>query len=44
MGLRTNFGELIETEAVPFLPVLRYKATGLRKREVWISIQRGDAW
>ena len=27
--------ELVETEAVPFLPVLRYKATGLRKREVW---------
>src|SRR2546425_5336689 len=27
--------ELVEAEAVPFLPVLRYKATGLRKREVW---------
>jgi len=27
--------ELIEGEAVPFLPVLRYKSTGLRKREVW---------
>lgn len=27
--------ELVESEAVPFLPVLRYKRSGLRKREVW---------
>jgi hypothetical protein len=27
--------ELVESEAVPFLPVLRYKATGLRKRALW---------
>ena len=27
--------ELVEREAVPFLPVLRYNSTGLRKREVW---------
>jgi len=27
--------ELVESEAVPFLPVLRYKASGLRKRAVW---------
>jgi hypothetical protein len=27
--------ELAESEAVPFLPVLRYKPTGLRKREIW---------
>jgi hypothetical protein len=27
--------ELVEAEAVPLLPSLRYKATGLRKREVW---------
>ena len=27
--------ELVEGEAVPFLPILRCKATGLRKREVW---------
>jgi hypothetical protein len=27
--------DLVEAEAVPFLPALRYKATGLRKREVW---------
>jgi len=27
--------ELVEGEAVPFVPVLRYKPTGLRKREVW---------
>ena len=31
----TLVAELAESEAVPFLPVLRYKATGLRKREVW---------
>ncbi len=27
--------ELVESEAVPFLSVLRYKPSGLRKREVW---------
>lgn len=27
--------ELVEAESVPFLPILRYKATGLRKRAVW---------
>jgi hypothetical protein len=27
--------ELVEAEAVPFLPVLRYKLSGLRKREIW---------
>ena len=27
--------ELVEAEAVPFLPVLRYKASGLRKRDIW---------
>lgn len=27
--------ELVDGESVPFLPVLRYKATGLRKRAVW---------
>lgn len=27
--------ELVEGEAVPLLPVLRYQASGLRKREVW---------
>ncbi|AGA26318.1 BREX-2 system adenine-specific DNA-methyltransferase PglX [Singulisphaera acidiphila] len=27
--------ELVEAEAVSFLPVLRYKPSGLRKREVW---------
>jgi hypothetical protein len=27
--------ELVEGEAVPFLPVLRYKPSGLRKREIW---------
>ena len=27
--------ELVEAGDVPFLPVLRYKATSLRKREVW---------
>ena len=38
---RTDFdvaalvNELIESESVPFLPVLRYKPSGLRKRKVW---------
>jgi hypothetical protein len=27
--------ELVEAESVPLLPILRYKPTGLRKREVW---------
>jgi hypothetical protein len=27
--------EIVEGEAVPFLPILRYKTSGLRKREVW---------
>jgi hypothetical protein len=27
--------ELVESEAVPFLPVLRYKSSGLRKRVLW---------
>ncbi len=27
--------ELVEGEAVPFLPILRYKPSGLQKREVW---------
>jgi hypothetical protein len=27
--------ELVQSESVPFLPVLRYKPSGLRKREVW---------
>ncbi|HSF32670.1 MAG TPA: BREX-2 system adenine-specific DNA-methyltransferase PglX, partial [Candidatus Tectomicrobia bacterium] len=27
--------ELVEAESVPFLPVLRYKPLGLRKREIW---------
>ena len=27
--------ELVEAEAVPLLPILRYKPAGVRKREVW---------
>jgi len=27
--------ELVESDSVPFLPVLRYKASGLRKRKLW---------
>lgn len=27
--------ELVESDAVPFLPVLRYRESGLRKRAVW---------
>jgi hypothetical protein len=37
--------ELVEGESVPFLPILRYKAPGLRKREVWErtwDLQRQD--
>ena len=38
--------ELVESEFVPFLPMLRYKTTGLRKREVWEKtweLQRKEA-
>lgn len=31
-------GQLVEKAAVPFLPVLRYKATGLRKHEEWKDV------
>lgn len=31
----TLVAELVEAESVPFLPVLRYKLSGLRKREIW---------
>jgi hypothetical protein len=37
--------ELVEGEAVPSLPILRYKPAGLRKREVWEQtwdLQRQD--
>lgn len=27
--------ELVEGESIPFLPILRYKPSGLRKRDVW---------
>ena len=27
--------ELVEAESVPFLPILRYKPSGLRTREIW---------
>ncbi|MGV2336142.1 MAG UNVERIFIED_CONTAM: hypothetical protein LVR18_19220 [Planctomycetaceae bacterium] len=30
--------ELVASESVPFLPILRYKPTGLRKREVWEQV------
>ena len=33
--VHTLVAELVEAEAVPFLPVLRYKTTGLRKRDIW---------
>jgi hypothetical protein len=35
--------ELVEAESVPFLPVLRYKPSGLRKREIWELQRREDA-
>lgn len=31
-------GQLVEKASVPFLPVLRYKATGLRKHEEWEEV------
>ena len=27
--------DMVEAEAVPFLPALRYKPSGLRKRAIW---------
>jgi hypothetical protein len=30
--------ELVESESVPFLPVLRYKESGLRKRMIWEQV------
>ena len=30
--------ELVEGESVPFLPVLRYKESGLRKRAIWEQV------
>jgi hypothetical protein len=33
--VHTLVRELVEADSVPFLPVLRYKPTGMRKREVW---------
>ena len=39
--------ELVASESVPFLPVLRYKASGLRKRDIWertwVQQRREDA-
>ena len=29
--------ELVEAESVPLLPILRYKASGLRKRAEWVK-------
>lgn len=34
-NLSALVAELVATESVPSLPVLRYKTTGLRKRELW---------
>jgi len=31
-------GQLVEKASVPFLPVLRYKATGLRKHDEWKEV------
>jgi hypothetical protein len=33
--LAALIAELVESESVPCLPILRYKPAGLRKREVW---------
>ena len=37
-GVAALVSELIESESVPCLPVLRYKPSGLRKRAVWESV------
>jgi hypothetical protein len=34
----TLVGQLVEKASVPFLPVLRYKATGIRKHEEWKEV------
>ena len=34
-GVHALVAELIEAESVPLLPVLRYKSSGLRKRNIW---------
>jgi hypothetical protein len=36
--MTTLVGQLVEKASVPFLPVLRYKATGLRKHEEWKEV------
>ena len=33
--VHTLVAELVEAESVPFLPILRYKPPGLRKRDIW---------
>jgi hypothetical protein len=33
--VHTLVAELVEAESVPFLPILRYKPSGLRKRDIW---------
>jgi hypothetical protein len=33
--LNALVAEVVEMESVPFLPVLRYKSSGLRKRKLW---------
>lgn len=35
VDLKRLVSELVESESVPFLPVLRYKESGLRHRAVW---------
>jgi uncharacterized protein DUF7008/Eco57I restriction-modification methylase len=39
--------ELIESESVPFLPVFRYRSSGLEKRKIWErtwDLQREEDW
>lgn len=33
--VHTLVAELVDAESVPFLPILRYKPSGLRKRAIW---------
>jgi hypothetical protein len=45
--VHTLVAELVASESVPFLPVLRYNASGLRKRDLWertwVQQRREDA-
>jgi hypothetical protein len=45
--VHTLVAELVASESIPFLPILRYKASGLRKSDIWertwVQQRREDA-